>query len=344
MTRGARSDRTLVTGGAGFIGGELVASLLADGGQVTVLDDLSSAAPDWPDRFITEQGLTFVRGDARDPTCVDQVMPGHDRVVHLASSTDIAGGFNHPGRDFAAGIVATEVVCEAMARHAVRHLWFASSGVVYGRPQRVPTAEGDGPHFPESHYAAAKLAAEAIISGFAHLYDWRAIAFRFGNTVGGRSDHGVVHDFVVKLLRDPTGLEILGDGTQAKPYIDVNDLVGAIRHAGETPTRPMSVFNVGPSGTVAVRRVALIVLGALGLDAADVEFRFTADAGSAGGGWPGDTPLVEFDTTALEALGWRPTIAAEDAIHAAARTIAARYRSTAAPLLTTGERRAMARD
>ena len=143
---------------------------------------------------------------------------------------------------------------------------------------------------PESHYAAAKLAAEAIIAGFAHLYDWRAMAFRFGNTVGGRSDHGVVHDFVVKLMRDPTRLEILGDGNQAKPYIDVTDLVGAIRHAGETPlSRSMGILNVGPSGTVTVRQVALIILEALGLAPADVEFHFTADSGSGVVGWPGDT-------------------------------------------------------
>ncbi|MEO5939681.1 MAG: NAD-dependent epimerase/dehydratase family protein, partial [Candidatus Limnocylindrales bacterium] len=229
--------------------------------------------------------------------------------------------------------------------HAVRNLWFASSGVVYGRPQRVPTAEGDGPLFPESHYAAAKLAGEAIISGFAHLYDWRAMAFRFGNTVGGRSDHGVVHDFVVKLMRDPSRLEILGDGNQAKPYIDVTDLVGAIRHAGETPlSRPMGVLNVGPSGTLTVRQVALIVLEALDLATADVEFSFTADSASRVAGWPGDTALVEFDTAALDALGWRPAIAPEDAVHAAARAIAARYRSTGAALLTTAERRALARE
>ena len=96
-------------------------------------------------------------------------------------------------------------------------------------PRGSRPAEGDGPLLPESHYAAAKLAGEALISGFASLYGWRAYAFRFGNTVGPRSNHGVVHDFVVKLLRDPTRLEILGDGTQAKPYIAVDDLVAGIR-------------------------------------------------------------------------------------------------------------------
>ena len=231
---------TLVTGGAGFIGGEFVASLLADGSSVTVLDDLSTAEPDWMERFRGVPGFRFVLGDAADKPTVQSAMVGHERVIHLASGTDIAGGFEHPERDFRNGVLATEVVCEAMQVLGVRELWYASSGVVYGRPVRVPTAEGDGPLRPESHYAAAKLAGEAIVSGFAHLYDWRAFAFRFGNTVGARSNHGVVHDLVVKLLRDPAHLEILGDGTPAKPYVAVTDLVGrhATRRSGGPGSRP----------------------------------------------------------------------------------------------------------
>ena len=334
------SRRTLVTGGAGFIGGELVAALLADGDEVTVLDDLSTAAPDWRDRFGADPRLTFIRGSATEPAIVGQAMAGHDRVVHLAAGTDIAGGFGRPERDFSNGIVATEVVCEAMRSSGIGDLWYASSGVVYGRPPRIPTAEGDGPLLPESHYAAAKLAGEAVVSGFAHLYGWRAFAFRFGNTVGARSDHGVVHDFVVKLLRDPSRLEVLGDGSQAKPYVAVTDLVAGMRRAvAAAPDRPLTVLNVGPEGTLTVRRVAAIVVEALGLAAGSVELRFTG-ASPGGGGWPGDTPRVEFDTSALRSLGWRPELTAEGAVRAAALGIAARYRASGRALLTGAERRA----
>ncbi len=252
--------RTLVTGGAGFIGGELIATLLADGSTVTVLDDLSTAEPDWMDRFRGSPGLRFVEGDAADGPTIRAVMAGQERVIHLASGTDIAGGFDRPGRDFRNGVLATELTCEAMREAGVTELWYASSGVVYGTPARVPTAEGDGPLLPESHYAAAKLAGEAIVSGFAHLYGWRAFAFRFGNTVGARSNHGVVHDLVVKLLRDPIRLEILGSGTPAKPYIALGDLVAGMRHAVATILAPrLTILNVGPEGTVTVRRVAELV-------------------------------------------------------------------------------------
>jgi UDP-glucose 4-epimerase len=339
MSPPAGAGRILVTGGAGFIGGELVAALLADGGEVTVLDDLSTAMPDWAERFGDEPRLTFVRGSATDPALVRDAMAGHHRVAHLAAGTDIAGGYGHPERDFTSGVVATEVVCDAMRELALRELWYASSGVVYGRPPRIPTAEGDGPLLPESHYAAAKLAGEAIVSGFAHLYGWRAFVYRFGNTVGARSDHGVVHDLVVKLLRDPRRLEVLGDGTQAKPYVAVSDLVAGMRHAVDAaPARPLTVLNVGPEGTIPVRRVTEIVIDALGLPAGGVELRFTGRA-PGGGGWPGDTPHVEFDTSAMRALGWRPRLTAEGAVRTAALGIAARYRASGQPLLTGHERR-----
>ena len=333
------TTRTFITGGAGFIGGELIATLLADGGSVTVLDDLSSAAPDWADRFLEADGLTFVRGSAADASIVGSTMAGHDRVVHLAAGTDIAGGYGLPGRDFSSGIIATEVVCEAMLEHDIRELWYASSGVVYGRPARTPSAEGDGPLQPESHYAAAKLAGEAIISGFAHLYRWQAFAFRFGNTIGARSDHGVIHDFVVKLLRDPHRLEILGDGSQAKPYIAVEDLVAGMCQTAEVaPARPLTVLNLGPQGTLSVRRVAELVIEAVGLAADRVELSFSG-LSAGGGGWPGDTTLVDLDTTAARALGWQPLSTADAAVSAAASGLAARYRASGRPLLTARERR-----
>ncbi|MBA2718155.1 MAG: NAD-dependent epimerase/dehydratase family protein [Chloroflexi bacterium] len=329
---------TFVTGGAGFIGGEVVASLLADGAAVTVFDNLSTAELDWATRFAPDARLDFVLGDVTDGAALRRAMAGHERVVHLASGTDIAGGLDHPERDFASGVVATERVCESMHAAGIRELWFASSGVVYGRPARIPTAEGDGPLLPESHYAAAKLAGEALIAGFANLYGWRALAFRFGNTVGPRSNHGVVHDFVVKLLRDPGRLDILGDGRQAKPYIAVGDLVGGMRRAvAVSPRAPVTILNVGTEGTLTVLDVAGLVIDALGLQRDSVELAF-AGGTSDGGGWPGDTARVAFDTSAIRSLGWLPAQTAAEAVRATALGIAARYRAGGRPLLTASER------
>jgi len=338
--------RTLVTGGAGFIGSALLPRLLSAGERITVLDDLSTAEPDWDAPFHDEMHdgrLRFVPGDVRDLASVLAVMAGHEAVVHLAANTDIPGGYDDPRLDLEGCIHGTWNVAEAMRRHGVRRLVYASSGVVYGTPLRVPTGEAYGPLLPESHYAAAKLAGESILSGFAHLYGWRVLAFRFGNTIGPRSNHGVVHDFVVKLLRDGKRLEILGDGRQAKPYIHVEDLIEGVLHAERVaPDRPFAVFNVATSGTLSVRQVAELVIDELQLEAGGVEMHFSG-AARGGGGWVGDTPLVDLDADALRAMGWEPQQDAHEAVRRAARGIRDRLLASGAPLLTTAERRSAPR-
>ncbi|MDQ3688524.1 MAG: NAD-dependent epimerase/dehydratase family protein [Chloroflexota bacterium] len=333
---------TLVTGGAGFIGVELIGRLLAAGERVTVLDDLSGAEPDWDDDHraeLLDGRLTFVRGNVADLAAVIDATAGHDAVIHLAANTNIPGGYGDPGLDLRGCILGTWNVAEAMRRHGVRRLLFASSGVVYGSPLRTPTDEGYGPMLPGSHYAAAKLAGEAILSGFAHLYAWRVLAFRFGNTIGPRTNHGVVHDFVVKLLRDDTRLDVIGDGQQAKPYIEVGDLVDGVLHADRMALdRPFAALNVATHRTLTVRQVASHVIEGLELDPRRVELVFTGNA-PGGGGWVGDTPLVDLDADALRVLGWSPRLGAAEAVRRSARGIRDRLLAAGAPLRTTAERR-----
>lgn len=333
-------NRVLVTGGAGFVGQAVVRLVLDRGDPVVVYDNLSTAEPDWAEPFDAErvQGrLQVIQADILDLGRLTTAMAGISEVIHLAANTDIAGGFVDPRLDLDGCLIGTWNVAEAMRRSGTSRILFASSGVVYGTPSIVPTPEASGPLRPESHYAAGKLAGEAILSGFAHLYGWRALAFRFGNTVGPTSNHGVVHDFVVKLLRDPGLLEILGDGRQAKPYVAVEDIAEAMLHANASaPARPFAVYNVATQGTLTVDRVADLVATALGLDPGRVERHHTGSAG----GWNGDTPLVDFDTTALRALGWRPRWSAEEAVSRAASGARARMLAGATPLLTAAERRA----
>lgn len=334
----------LVTGGAGFIGTVVVDRLVARGATVTIFDDLSGVAPARSRELRARRGeaagrVRFIDGDITDLEALESAMTDASEVIHLAANTDIAGGFADPRLDRDGCILGTWNVAEAMRRHGVTRIAYASSGVVYGQPGQIPTAETYGPLRPASHYAAGKLAGEAILSGFAHLYGWRAQAFRFGNTVGAGSDHGVVHDLVVKLLRDPSRLEILGDGHQAKPYIAVEDVADAVLWAiDHGPNAPFDVYNVATTGTLTVLDVAELVIRTLGLDPASVELRPTGGAG--GGGWPGDTPLVDFDTSRLRALGWSPVHGPAAAVSRAAAGTRDRIVAEAIPLLTAAERRA----
>ena len=148
----------------------------------------------------------------------------------------------------------------------------------------------------------------------------------------------MVHDFVVKLLRNPSRLDTVGDGWQAKPYIAVGDLVDGIRRAVAGAARsPMTILNLGTEGTLTVRDVAAIVIEALDLDPDSVELAF-ASGSPDGGGWPGDTVRVALDTSAIRSFGWRPALTAAEAVRATALAIAARYRAGVRPLLTAAER------
>lgn len=344
------SERWLVTGGAGFIGSALVAELLQRGDRVTVLDDLSTADPDCADALEEAahaaggNPLRYVPGDIRDLAVVTEAIADHDVVAHLAASTDIAGGYDDPRADLEGCVIATWNVLEAMRRSGTRRVLYASSGVVYGNPSHVPTREDHGP-LPTSHYAAGKLAGEALVSGFAHLYGWRALAFRFGNTVGERSNHGIVHDLVVKLVRDPTRLDVLGDGRARKPYVAVEDVVAAmLRAETHAPAVPMQILNVAAPGTLAVSDVAAIVIRAVGAEKDRVAVRFGGGV-PGGGGWQGDTTLIDFDTAALQSLGWHARWSGADAVARAAAGLYARLHDTAMrrelPLLTSLERRAL---
>jgi UDP-glucose 4-epimerase len=180
----------------------------------------------------------------------------------------------------------------------------------------MPTPETYGPLLPESHYGAGKLACEALISGFAHLYPIKAWIFRFGNVMGGRMGHGVVHDFIQKLGKNPRKLEILGDGRQTKTFFLVEDCLEGIFWAyGHDRKRPVDIYNLGSPFTLTVTEIARIVCEEMGLDG--VTFRYTGGER----GWPGDVPKVDFDISKMDALGWRVTRTSAEAVRICARRL-----------------------
>src|SRR6185437_15591078 len=165
-----------------------------------------------------------------------------------------------------------------------------SSGVVYGDFAADGMPETAGPLLPVSLYAAGKLSGEAFVSAYCHLFGLRAWMFRFANVIGRGTDHGVVYDFVQKLRRDPTELEVLGDGNQMKPYLLVDECVDGMLYAYRriplSAAQPADVFNLGTDTVTRVRDVARIAIEEMGLDGARI--RFTGGRR----GWPGDAPVL----------------------------------------------------
>jgi UDP-glucose 4-epimerase len=303
--------KVLIPGGAGFIGARLVARLLERGDEVHVVDDLSAGRPE---HLPPHPRFKLTVLDVRTPELARLVAAERpERVWHLAANSDISAGTADPRTDLERTFHTTVQILEAMRQAEVREVVFASTSAIYGEADGA-LDEDHGPLRPISLYGAAKLASEAYLSAYCHLYGMRAWVFRFPNVVGPNLTHGAVYDFVRRLSRDRTVLHVLGDGTQEKPYLHVNDLCEAMLLAvdklGEPGAAP-SAYNIAGEGATTVRQIAEMVREALGLPEARIEY------GTEPRGWPGDVPRFAYDTTRIRALGWRPEMDSRAAVWAA---------------------------
>jgi UDP-glucose 4-epimerase len=301
--------RALVTGGAGFIGSHLIDRLVARGDDVVVLDNLSSGDVAFLETHLSSGAVEFVRGDICNPEDVQRAMEKNvDCVFHLAANPDIRLGTRITNTDLNQGTVATYNVLEAMRQCGVKNIVFASSSVVYGEHAPMPTPEDHGPCMPISLYGASKQAGEGLISSWVGTFGIRAWIFRFANVIGARGTHGVIFDFIHKLKKDPTRLEVLGNGLQEKSYMEVGDCVNAILHIMDHADAPLNLFNLGSHDTASVRRIAEIVVEVTGCDDARIEYT--------GGdrGWAGDIPKARLAIDRMLESGFDVSMNSEEAI------------------------------
>ncbi len=313
------SERVLVTGGAGCIGSELCAALLARGEEVVALDNLSSGRAEHVRPLGTNPKFRFVEGDLLDPRTVEAVLAGVGFVYHLAANPDVKFAPDEPDRDLRQNVIATQTLLEAMRRAGVAELAFSSTSAVYGISPVQPIPEAQ-PCRPISLYGATKLGCEALIAAYSNLFGIRARVFRFANVVGGKirkTGKTVVSDFLAKLRATPDRLEILGDGRQAKSYLLVEECVAAMLHVVDRDPARFTVYNLGGDDWLSVRRIAEMVVEEMGLT--DVDFAFTGTEA----GWPGDIPRFRLDVSALNALGWRVAHTSEEAVRIAIRLLLA---------------------
>ena len=296
------SERYFLVGGAGFIGSHFTDRLLTDPSvaAVTLYDNFSSGR-EW--HYEAHQGdarFRVVRGDVKDLDLLTAAMQGHDVVIHLASNPDIARAATEPDIDFREGTCLTNNVLEAMRRSGTGTILYASGSGVYGDLGEKEAAEDYGPLIPISTYGASKLAGEALITAYCHMFDFIGRVFRFGNVVGPRQTHGVGFDFLRQLLKNPRMLRILGDGTQSKSYIHVRDVVNAVLLAARRSNCAFAAYNVATGDYITVTEIAKLAVECMGLDQGGVQFEYS------GGnrGWKGDIPIVRLNTDRIRRLGW----------------------------------------
>lgn len=308
--------RILVTGGAGFVGSHLVDLLIENGDEVVVYDNLSSGRAVFLQHHIDNgAALEVVEADLLDLASVIAAMKGVEMVYHLAANPDIRLGTEVTDTDLKQGTVATYNVLEAMRIAGTKRIAFASSSVVYGEASVMPTPEDYGPLFPISLYGASKLAGEGLITAWVGTFGMQAWLFRFANIVGERGTHGVIFDFIHKLKRDPTRLEVLGDGHQAKSYMEVRDCARAMLHLVERVDEPINYFNLGSDDVCSVRRIAEVVVEESGLD--DVSIEYTGGSR----GWAGDVPKAALDVNRLQATDFAVIFNSEGAVRHTAQAL-----------------------
>ena len=314
------STQCLVTGAAGFIGSHLVDALLARGHSVIGIDNLKlgrrtnlAAALLHPQFKFFEQDVNDVPGFSR---ILEQAsnQPRVEIAWHLAANSDIRAGVADSEVDFRDTFLTTHSLLKVMREHSIPKLAFASTSAIYGEHPGL-MREDIGPLFPISNYGAMKLASEAAISAALEAFLERAWIFRFPNVVGSRATHGAIYDFVQKLKRNAAQLDVLGDGTQQKPYFHVADLIEAMLFIVDRGTKRLNFYNIGTAATVtSVRYLAEAVVKR---QAPGARINF----GTGNKGWVGDVPKFNYSIEKLKALGWSPRLTSDQAVDRAVAEI-----------------------
>jgi UDP-glucose 4-epimerase len=308
----------LVTGASGFIGSHIVDTLLARGHHVLGLDNMSTGLNNFLEKARSNPRFEIIVGDVLDKPLLDSAMEGSTAVYHMAANADIRGGLSHPEKDLEQNTIATFNVLEAMRKHEVKRIVFASSAAALGEPSVFPTPENCAVPMQTSLYGASKMAGEGLISAYCEGFGFEGYAFRFVSLLGARYPHGHVFDFVKQLLVDPTHLKVLGDGTQRKSYLNVEDCMGALMHICED-VRPANrasnrfeVFHLGvPEFCLITDSVRWIC--------DELKLNPMLEYGTGNRGWTGDNPFVFLDVSKALGTGWKPQHNIEHSIRETAR-------------------------
>lgn len=291
----------LVTGGAGFIGSHLVDKLVSEGKEILVLDNLSKGK-----REFVNKKAEFIKFDlCSDPKHLEEILEDVDRVWHLAADPDVKESGILPEKVYANNVLATFNLLEAMRKSSCKEIIFTSTSAVYGQAKILPTPE-DYFGQPTSVYGATKLACESLISSYCHSFEMKAWIYRLANIIGPRSNHGIIPDFIAKLNKDSSELEIFGDGKQNKSYLYIEDcLEGMI--AGLKAKEKVNISNIGNTDSIFVSEIAKIVCEERGIKP---KLKYTGGKT----GWIGDVPVMLLSIDRINKLGWSPKYSSREAV------------------------------
>jgi UDP-glucose 4-epimerase len=312
--------RVFITGGAGFIGSHLIDRLCRANVEIVGYDNLSCGTIENIEQWLRNRKFSFVHEDLlKSEKVLSSSISGCDTIFHLAADPEVRIGSQNPKIHYEQNVTATFNLLEAVRRiDVIENFVFTSSSTVYGEPKDIPTPEDYAPLKPISVYGASKLASESLIISYAYTYGFNAMIYRLANIVGSRMKRGVILDFLKKLTRNPRELEILGDGTQTKSYLDVEEcidamLLGAIKHDNNA-----EIYNVGSEDQVNVKEIADVICEEMNLKRVKYVFTGGTDGGR---GWKGDVKVMLLNIERLQKIGWTPKLSSLQAVRKTVKSL-----------------------
>lgn len=315
---------SIIAGGAGFIGSNLVKSLLNEHHSVLVIDNFSLGKIENLKHSLNLPGLTVINADlSSDIDAINsfaKAIPlGNEiDVWHLAANSDISAGIKDIEIDLNATFKTTVNILQAMKHFNMRKLYFASSSAIYGDMGDLAIREDSGPLLPISNYGAMKLASEAVASASSESFLDLVKIFRFPNVVGAPATHGVIFDFINKLqLSGGKFLHVLGNGSQKKSYLHISDLLSAMLTIRDSRDKAhIQAFNIGPNDDGAsVKWIAENVSARISPNAEIIY-------GDGNKGWVGDVPKFNYSIDLIKSYGWAPVLSSKEAIKRSINEIA----------------------
>ena len=311
----------LITGVAGFIGSNLAEYFIDKSEKVIGVDNLSNGSIKYLKRIYNNSNFTFVEANLLKPKAyLDIIKNSHDiesisEVWHLAANSDIPLGISNSKIDLDDTFMTTYRVLELMKYLQIKIIIFASSSAIYGNISDKKLTEDIGPLLPISNYGAMKLASEAAISAAAENYLDKAYIFRFPNVIGVPATHGVIYDFINKLKNTPSELHVLGNGTQQKTYLHVDELIDSMIFIRSNKNDKINLYNIASNDNgVTVKFIAEEVVKIVSPDAKIIYGRENS-------GWIGDVPKFFYSTNKLLNIGFISKINSKESVKLAVKQI-----------------------
>lgn len=291
--------KAYITGCAGFIGSNMIESLIAKDWEIVGVDNLSTGRKEFISKFFRNQNFKFFNIDLCNQSEILETIKGSDYVFHFSANADVRNGLKQPVKDLEQNTFVTSNILEAMREKNIKNIIFSSTGSIYGEPEIFPTPE-DAP-FPiqTSLYGASKIAGEGLITSYCNGYDFNAWIFRFVSILGENYTHGHVYDFYKSLKKDPTKLTVLGNGKQKKSYLYVKDCMDAIIHSIEKKRDKINILNLGTNEACTVNDSISWICDEMKCDP-------TINYTGGERGWIGDSPFILLDTKKIINTGWKP--------------------------------------